>query len=268
MSAAWSRDSKSIAFVRPPAAVRSGPGRPQPGFALMVRSFDTDEERSYPHEGVGAESPRWFNDGSGLLARVSEGGPGGSFCAVDVKTGEFTHCFPRDANGHVRSAVGDVSPDGRTLYLAVKANDTLQARWTGIVGVDLSTGAETPLATFPGAGLMGQGIRTGAQSGRWHARYRGLGRWRGGQPGAPLHDSRRWHRLSRPLRSVFISSTTGPDAMDSRWSVHPVRDDGSHRRMASPADLRGWRRSRARRSGLNETDRSSLAAIAGTRGAS
>src|SRR2546427_326956 len=76
MSAAWSPDGQSIAFVRP--SVR--------GYDLIVRSLNTGEERLYPHAatGVPVVSPRWLPDGTGFVVTLS-----GPFYLVDVKTRAF-----------------------------------------------------------------------------------------------------------------------------------------------------------------------------------
>ena len=153
--ASWSPDGKSVAFVRVNGGVDVAAGR----YALIVRSVETGDERLYPHDGTSAVSPQWLPDSSGLIVLVrpeGDGGrAGGSFYRVDVKTGEFKWLFARVADDHIRSPITALSPDGRTLYVTVRKAQNPSIPTAGIAGVDPSTGAERPIGTFPGAGLLG-----------------------------------------------------------------------------------------------------------------
>lgn len=144
LSASWSRDGRAVAFVR---------GTNGSDLDLIVRDLDTGQERSYQHAGISVVSPRWLSDGSGVIVVVNErlnGQEVPSFQLVDLRTGTFRHLFDRDASGHGRTGVGTLSPDGKTLYLGVRDN---AGSVTGIVGVDLGTGEERPVARFtPGTG--------------------------------------------------------------------------------------------------------------------
>jgi Tol biopolymer transport system component len=144
-SGMWSRGNK-LAFVRPGQA----------GNDLIVRSMDTGEERLYQHAGIGLVSPRWLGDGSKAIVFITgegdNGRPGGSFYLLEVNTGSFSRLFAKDTVDRVRSVVTVLSPDDKTLYTAVRAN-VQGAPWTGIVGLDLATGAERSVLTLPGSGL-------------------------------------------------------------------------------------------------------------------
>ncbi len=123
---------------------------------LIVRSLETGEERSYPRAGMSRVSPRWLGDGSGFILWVPAAGdngrPGGSYYLVDVKAGTFKWLFARHTQEHERFSPGVLSPDDKTLYLAVRKPGTTP--YTGIVGVDISTGVERPVVTFPGRGVQ------------------------------------------------------------------------------------------------------------------
>ncbi len=149
LSSAWSPDGRSMAFVR---------GNSLSELELIVRDIESGEERSYRHEGIDVVSPRWMPDGSGVLVLVNEqmdAQPRASFQLVDLRTGKFRRLFDRDANGRSRTNVSTLSPDGRTLFVGVKASESSPVM--GIVGVDLATGKEREVATFSSAaGESGQ----------------------------------------------------------------------------------------------------------------
>jgi Tol biopolymer transport system component len=149
LSSAWSRDGRSMAFVR---------GNSLRELDLIVRDIESGEERSYRHEGIDVVSPRWMPDGSGVLVVVREqvdGKERASFQLVDLRTGNFRRLFDRDANGRSRTEIGTLSPDGKTLYVGVKASEDSPV--TGIVAIDVATGAERQVATFSAAaGESGQ----------------------------------------------------------------------------------------------------------------
>lgn len=144
LSASWSRTG-SLAFVN-----NDG----QQTLNLIVRNMTTGEERSFQPAGLGVASPRWLPDGSGVIVVVNEqvsSQKRPTFHLLDLRTGKFRKLFDRDANGRPRTDVGAVAPDGKTLYLGVRNNEASAV--TGIVGVDLATGQERPVATFsPGTG--------------------------------------------------------------------------------------------------------------------
>jgi Tol biopolymer transport system component len=151
LSSSWSPDGRSIAFVR---------GNSGRELDLIVRDVETGEERSYRHEGIGVQSPRWMPDGSAVLVIVNEqvdGRARATFQIVDLRTGNFRRLFDRDAHGRSRTGVGAVSRDGKTLYLGVRATENSPV--TAIVGVDLGTGEERHVTDFSSAaGSSGFGI--------------------------------------------------------------------------------------------------------------
>ena len=63
----------------------------------------------------------------------------------------FTGCCAKDTSDQVRSFVGVLSPDDKTFYLVARARS--QPLWTRIVGIEVATGIERPVVTFPGSGL-------------------------------------------------------------------------------------------------------------------
>lgn len=142
LSASWSRDGRSVAFVRG--------GVSNATLDLVVRDVVTGTERSYQHAGIGVQSPRWIPDGTGVLAIVNDTVDGKREPAVyrvELATGSFQRLFALRTANHLRPGVGALSPDGRTLYLGIQSAEG--APVTGIVGVDLATGSERPIVSFP-----------------------------------------------------------------------------------------------------------------------
>lgn len=144
LSASWSRTG-AVALVK---------NNGQQQLNLIVHNMTTGEERSFQHAGLGVASPRWLPDGSGVIVVVNErvgSQQRPAFHLVDLRAGTFRKLFDRDANGRPRTDGGAIAPDGKTLYLGVRNNDASPV--SGIVGVDLATGQERPVATFsPGTG--------------------------------------------------------------------------------------------------------------------
>ncbi len=150
LSGTWSKNNQ-VAFFRP---VVAGAGVSN---ELILRSLDTGEERLFRHDSLTNVSPRWLHDSSGVVVYVQpEGGDrakSGSFQLADSRTGTFRRLFDRDTASHERSEVSALSPDSKTLYLTARKDR--QAPWTEIVGVDMATGVERPIATLPAPGLPG-----------------------------------------------------------------------------------------------------------------
>jgi Tol biopolymer transport system component len=142
MSGAWSRTNR--------LAYYSGIG------TLIVRDMGTGEERTYRQDGLTNVSPTWLEAANAFVVFVDPGiaGHGGDFYRLDLATGTFTRIFARDTATHQRSRVTAASPDGRTLYAVVRGS--AKGRWTGVVGIDVATGNETPVITFTGTGLPGR----------------------------------------------------------------------------------------------------------------
>lgn len=152
--AAWSGNS-AVVFVR---------GDRQ----IVVRSLDSGEERAFSREAIPIFPPQLLNDGTAAIFYVFPGGddgrPGGSFYRVDLKTGAFNRLFGKDTATHRRSNVGVLSRDGRLLYLGVLAD--APPRWSGIVGIDVATGAEQSVVPLPGGGIAVAGIAISPDGGR------------------------------------------------------------------------------------------------------
>ncbi len=156
-SGIWSRGNK-LAFIR-----RGGGDVAD----MIVRDMSTGEERTYRRPGgFGAQSPRWLPDDSGLIVflngDVDPEGP--AFYRLDLASGNLVRLFPKDTADHLRGAGSLVSADGRWLYTLVGSRVPFDPPtpgfatrniWTGMVAIDLATGAERPLITFPGEGLSG-----------------------------------------------------------------------------------------------------------------
>jgi Tol biopolymer transport system component len=117
--------------------------------ALVIRQEASGEEQSFRPADIDIIPPRWLADGS-VIVVVDEGEAGQSrqaFHVVNTQTGTSRRLFGRDANGRLRTNVSAVSPDGRTLYLGVRSNAASAV--SGIVAIDVATGEERPVLTFP-----------------------------------------------------------------------------------------------------------------------
>jgi Tol biopolymer transport system component len=137
--ARWSRGNR-LAFTRHGTEGRD----------FIVRTA-AGEERLYQHAGLSNVSPKWFSDDSAVVLFVEplgdNGTPGGAFYKLDITSGTFTRLFARNTAAHERSFSTVLSPDNKMLYMSVRAQD--KGPWTAIVGVDLATGVERSLLTFP-----------------------------------------------------------------------------------------------------------------------
>jgi len=140
LSGSWSRDGRSVAFVR---------GTSNFDLDLVVRDLTSGQERSYPHAGISVESPHWMPDGRALVVIVNErvdGKQRPSFYRVDLASGNFQRLFAVSADGRARSAVGALSADGKTMYVGSSASES--APVSGIVALDLATGEDRPVVSF------------------------------------------------------------------------------------------------------------------------
>jgi len=140
LSAAWSRDGRSVAFVRGQSGVT---------LDLVVRDVVTGQERSYQHGGIGVQSPRWMPDGTALIIIVNEkvdGKQRPAFYRVDLAGGNFDRLFPVNTDGRTRSAVGALSPDGKTMYVGTSASESSPV--SGIVALEIATGEERAVVSF------------------------------------------------------------------------------------------------------------------------
>ena len=186
-------------------------------------------------------SPRWLHDGSGVIVHINaqaDGRQTSAFHFVDVRTGTFRRLFDRDANGRGRTTVGTVSPDDKTFYLGVR-NDPA-GPITGIVGVDLATGVEGPVLTFPGAGLpggIGLAVSPDGSTLAVMVRERAITDTETDESSPSGSTDRTIERCSAswPLGLDIC----GQDAVDTRWADHRLRDFDANRNwrlMRVPAE--------------------------------
>ncbi len=140
LSGTYSPDGRSLAFVRSTG-----------GLLLIVRNLETGQERSFRRDGLSAVSPRWLHDGTGVIVTIDDEAGGRSartFYLVDIRSGEFRRLFERDGNGRVRTEVGALARDNRTLYLGARTAPSADV--TSIVGVDITTGEDRTIVTIEG----------------------------------------------------------------------------------------------------------------------
>lgn len=152
LSATWSPDGQSIAFLDP---VRR---------RVIVRSAATGGERTYdpPSGGNSSVSPRWFHDGTALLLPGPAGGGAGgtSFFKLDLASGSWTKLFDGNTPERQRGGVVALSPDDSTIYLTGAPGRPQPGGSPQVLAVDLATGTERTIATFP----SGQGVALNAVS--------------------------------------------------------------------------------------------------------
>jgi Tol biopolymer transport system component len=125
----WSPDGKYIALMRHRPSI-SGTAD------LVVHSLDSGEEKTYSHDGLRGSPPRWFPDGQSILVNTGTGGMEKVFYRVDLKSGEFHKVL---SVGALLTAAGNLSPDGKTLYL-VGRSDAKTFVFDRAVAYDLTTG--------------------------------------------------------------------------------------------------------------------------------
>jgi Tol biopolymer transport system component len=151
-----SPDGQSVASFTGPTAGQ--------GPSVVIRALETGAERRYRPVGLDTTfPPRWTPDGSAVIVHVDAAGDGGNqggaLIALDTK-GPQRRLFSRDTATHVRANAAAVSPDGGTLYMVTRMKEPGEApsgprRWIGIAALDIATGAEAPIAAFPGEGVSG-----------------------------------------------------------------------------------------------------------------
>jgi Tol biopolymer transport system component len=137
LSAVSDHQGRRVAFVR---------GGASDDLSLIVRSLENGSEQSFLRAGLTAQSPVWLHDGSGLIVTTAETNHR-TFLLLDLASGTFRHLVDQTANGKVRTGDSALSPDDRTLYLGVRASSSTPV--TGIIAVDMASGAERPVFTFP-----------------------------------------------------------------------------------------------------------------------
>jgi len=154
-SAAVSPDGERVAFLRIDG---NGGGYYDP----IVRVLATGTERLCKLNSVGPNIVRWLHDGSGFLihlSRLPSGADGpGSFYFINATSCESTLVL-QDLADRTRGNMVALSLDNKTLYATKRQTPCPRGTapcsgpWTGIVGVNLATGLESPVATFPGNGF-------------------------------------------------------------------------------------------------------------------
>lgn len=140
----WSPDGASVAFSK-----NEGTGQ---GNSLIIKNVATGEERRFDHPSrLGGWQVRWSRDGASILVVIREA----ALHIFDVRSGQFRQ-IP-NAEGRVRAEVADISPDGKTIYVASRpgSDAVTRAPFTELVSVDVATGAERKLADLDARGHYG-----------------------------------------------------------------------------------------------------------------
>ena len=142
---AWSPDGKSVAFKRQQPGART--------YNLVVRTLATGEERTFPTDlgATGQGQPQWFHDGKSILTSFAKDGAPPQSYRVDLTSGALTK---------MRGQGGVLSPDDKTLYsIRHDPNDSTVAMVPdSIVAIDVGTGQEKKIFTFPAPGPSGLAV--------------------------------------------------------------------------------------------------------------
>jgi len=142
--ASWSPDGASVAFLK-----SEGSGE---GNSLIIKNVTTGDERQFDHpNGLGPShiQVRWSRDGASILVTSQDRR---SLSIFDLQSGQFRQV--PGAEGRVRAFIGDISPDGRTIYVASGPTgaDSTRVPFTELVAVDVATGAERTLVDLADLG--------------------------------------------------------------------------------------------------------------------
>jgi Tol biopolymer transport system component len=160
-SPAWSPDGRMLGFLRNTA--RSGEV-----FDLVVRSFESNQERTFSVKGITEDPPRWFRDGKRLLILAAPDGNNQWWSVLDLQSNNvkqvsrrscrpMTPILPGESLSFIerqnqsrescQPGIAAISPDDKILYTVAKApNSNLQNR---IVAVDLTSGQERQILELP-----------------------------------------------------------------------------------------------------------------------
>ncbi len=126
--------------------------------AVIVKTMATGREQPYPHMGLAMNPPGWLVGDREVLVYVQaigdDGRPGGSFYALDLKSGAFKWRFARNTTIHNRGVAHALSADGSTVYLPYRGLE-MEAPWAGIVAVNMTDGREKVAVKFPRGILVG-----------------------------------------------------------------------------------------------------------------
>jgi Tol biopolymer transport system component len=132
---ALSPDGKNAVYVSPRGVQGSGAARGPS--TLVVKSLETQAEKSFSTDVELVARPEWHPDGRSLLvaARDTQSPPGSiGFYKVDVESGRFTS-IARARNGLRPNQVA-LSPDGETVYMPGWDRTSLYS----VLALSLSTG--------------------------------------------------------------------------------------------------------------------------------
>jgi Tol biopolymer transport system component len=111
---AWSPDGQFLAYYRHRGADSWAPG----SRTIVIRSFQTGEERELPNNLILFGRVRWFPDGGSLLASVFRGEKDWriDYYRVDVTTGEASLILQREEGAG--TPWPGLSPDGKRIFFA------------------------------------------------------------------------------------------------------------------------------------------------------
>jgi Tol biopolymer transport system component/tetratricopeptide (TPR) repeat protein len=141
---AWSADGKLLAFLSRRGTENFG----EAAQAIVIRSFDTNEERELPPKLAHMERLRWSPDSKSLLVSGTDGKGRAGLFIVDAATGAARAAISESGRA-LRGLEGAWSRDGNTVYF-------LQGE-TELRAYDLAGRTDAPL-------LSGDGFRTLAVS--------------------------------------------------------------------------------------------------------
>jgi Tol biopolymer transport system component len=150
LSATWSPDGRSVAFLNPVGVSRSG--------KVIVRDVASGTERAYEAKGLTSVSPRWFSDGSALLLPLSTAPQQTAFFKLDLRSGTLTKLFEGTTATRRRGTVVALSPDDRTVYLNGGPSDTPADSFPEVLAIDVATGTERIVMTAPPGDRLPQAI--------------------------------------------------------------------------------------------------------------
>lgn len=142
LAPSWSPDGTRVAYLS-----RRG-SNPSGGFALMIRTMATGEDREVPVRVSIADRVSWFPDGRSVLAAarvMSEANL--AFYRVDIESGAAQLVLKTNSFGIVNRRP-QVSPDGRSVVYVDNVAPGMPAR--RLVRRDLASGDETVLSRVEG----------------------------------------------------------------------------------------------------------------------
>jgi Tol biopolymer transport system component len=138
----WAPDGSSLAFIKNDGTDRNN--------SLIIRSLASGDERMFEHPSrLNVQQVRWSGDGKSILVNIN---PSSRLTAnlhiFDAKTQTFRQVPASAEPGHYRGVVGDMSPDGSTIYTI--GRDAPQSPASVVLAVDVATGAQRVLTPLEG----------------------------------------------------------------------------------------------------------------------